>query len=295
MFVDLLLVGANGQIGCHLYERAKAAGLSVIAYSHEQLDICHEAVLAVKIRQYQPKCIINAAAYTQVDNAEIEQETAYAVNAQGVEYLAKCAAEIGAVLIHISTDYVFDGMKTASYLESDEPRPLSVYGASKLTGELAIAHCCQHHLILRTGWVFGEHGNNFVKTMLEVAAQHNDLTVVADQFGSPTYAGDVAHALLTMMQQALASDFHGWGIYHYSGAPYISWYGFASRIFTQAVEQQLFPQRPHLHPVTSAQYPSVAKRPANSRLDCAKIQSVFNITPSDWQAALSNLLPYMPV
>ena len=294
MSVDLLVVGADGQIGTCLCEQAKLIGVSFIAMSHEQLDICDEAKLSAKISEYKPRCIINAAAYTEVDRAESNEATAYAANVQGVIHLAKSANTVGAILIHLSTDYVFDGLKKGAYLESDQTNPLSVYGSSKQAGELVIEEYCPRHLIVRTGWVFGEHGNNFVKTMLKLASKRTTLNVVTDQVGGPTYAGDIASTLLSMMQQALNPQFSNWGIYHYAGIPYISWFEFALVILSRAMQQGLLTQMSELKPIVSAEYASVAKRPANSRLDCTKIKTVFTIPPCDWKAALADLSPYMP-
>lgn len=294
MSVDLLLVGAGGQIGTCLCEQAKLLGLSFIAMSHEQLDICNEAKLSAHISANNPKCIINAAAYTQVDRAESDKAAVYAVNVQGVINLAKSANAVGAILIHLSTDYVFDGLKDSAYLETDQANPLSVYGSSKLAAELAIAQYCSRYLVLRTSWGFGEYGDNFVKTILRLAPQKTTLSVVVDQIGGPTYVGDITAALLNMMQQALAPNFSDWGIYHYAGKPFISWYEFATEILVLAVQQGILPNMPELKPTTSAEYASVAKRPANSRLDCAKIQSVFGISPSDWKAAIYDLSAYVP-
>ncbi|MGE4262221.1 dTDP-4-dehydrorhamnose reductase [Shewanella sp.] len=294
MSVDLLLVGAGGQIGTCLCEQAQLIGVSFIAMSHEQLDICDEAKLSAKISEYNPRCIINAAAYTQVDRAESNEATAYAVNVQGVINLVKCANAVGAILVHLSTDYVFDGLKKGAYLESDLTNPLSVYGSSKQAGELVIGEYCHRHLIVRTGWVFGEHGNNFVKTMLKLAFERTTLSVVTDQVGGPTYAGDIASTLLNMMQQAMIPQFSNWGMYHYAGIPYISWFEFASELFSRAEQQGLLTQMPELKPIVSTEYASAAKRPANSQLDCTKIKTVFNLPPCDWKAALADLSPYMP-
>ncbi|MBO1273479.1 dTDP-4-dehydrorhamnose reductase [Shewanella sp. 4t3-1-2LB] len=294
MSVDLLVVGAGGQIGTCLCEQAQLLGVSFIGMFHEQLDICDEAKLSAQISNYKPKCIINAAAYTQVDKAESDQAVAYATNVQGVIHLAKSANAVGAILIHLSTDYVFDGLKAGAYLESDQTNPLSVYGSSKQAGELVIEEYCPRYLIVRTGWVFGEHGNNFVNTMLKLASKRTALNVVADQVGGPTYAGDIASTLLNMIQQAMTPQFCNWGAYHYAGIPHISWFEFASEIFSRAMQQGLLTQMPELKPIGSAEYVSAAKRPANSRLDCTKIKSVFNIPPCDWKAALADLSPYMP-
>ena len=244
------------------------------------------------VSEFRPTAIINAAAHTAVDKAETDIDASYAINRDGPAFLAEAAQQVGAVLLHISTDYVFAGDKYELYVETDPVDPQGVYGASKLAGEVAVAEFCSRHLILRTAWVFGEHGNNFVKTMLRVGAQRDSLGVVADQFGGPTYAGDIAAALLTMAQQALQPDFSAWGVYHYAGEPHVSWYQFAKAIFQVAEEQGLLARLPQVNGITTAEYPTPARRPANSRLDCRKIQLVFGIAPSDWQAALQHIRAY---
>ena len=195
-------------------------------------------------------------------------------------------------MLHISTDYVFAGDKQGVYLESDPVDPQGVYGASKLAGEEVVAAKSPRHLILRTAWVFGEHGNNFVKTMLRLGASRDSLGIVADQFGGPTYAGDIAAALLKMAQQALQPGFSQWGVYHFAGEPHVSWFEFASAIFKVAGEQGVLAKLPELKGIGTADYPTPARRPANSRLDCGKIRQVFAIEPSNWQAALQNIKAY---
>jgi len=293
MSVDLLLVGPTGRIGACLLEHVLVKGVTCVALSHAQLDVSDEAKLSACLSMYKPKCVINAVAYTKVDEAESDTVAVHTANVQGALNLAKCAQAVDAVLIHLSTDYVFDGLKAGCYRESDQPNPLSAYGRSKLLSELAIEEHCHRYLIVRTGWVFGKHGSNFVKTMLKLASQRTILNVVSDQVGGPTYASDIASTLLEMMQQALTPQFSKWGIYHYAGTPYISWFEFALEIFSRAVQQGLLTHIPELKPISSVEYASVAKRPINSRLDCTKINSVFNIPPCDWKSAMADLSPYI--
>ncbi len=294
MTIKLLLTGFKGQVGHCLLNQAQARGWNVLAVDRDELDITKDADVQKLVAAFAPNVIINAAAHTAVDKAEIETDASYAINRDGPAYLAEAAQQVGAVLLHISTDYVFAGNKAGLYVETDPVDPQGVYGASKLAGEVAVAELCSRHLILRTAWVFGEHGNNFVKTMLRLGSQRDSLGVVADQFGGPTYAGDIAAALLAMAQRALQPDFMDWGIYHFAGEPHVSWHEFATTIFAAGVAQGLLVQSPLVNPIATADYPTPAKRPANSRLDCSRIQSVFGIMPSDWQAALSDLSPYMP-
>lgn len=294
MTIRLFITGSKGQVGQCLVQQGSRIQWQVYAVDRDELDICDQAAVFAAIQSFKPDVIINAAAHTAVDKAEVEIDASYAINRNGPAYLAEAAQQVGAVLLHISTDYVFAGNKDGLYVETDPVDPQGVYGASKLAGEVAVAELCARHLILRTAWVFGEHGNNFVKTMLRLGSQRDSLGVVADQFGGPTYAGDIAAALLAMAQRALQPDFIDWGIYHFAGEPHVSWHEFATTIFAAGIAQGLLVQSPLVNPIATADYPTPAKRPANSRLDCSRIQSVFGIMPSDWQAALSDLSPYMP-
>ena len=294
MTIKLLLTGFKGQVGHCLLNQAQARGWNVLAVDRDELDITKDADVQKLVAAFAPDVIINAAAHTAVDKAEVEIDASYAINRDGPAYLAAAAHSFGAVMLHISTDYVFAGNKDGLYVETDPVDPQGVYGASKLAGEVAVAELCSRHLILRTAWVFGEHGNNFVKTMLRLGSQRDSLGVVADQFGGPTYAGDIAAALLAMAQRALQPDFIDWGIYHFTGEPHVSWHEFATTIFAAGLAQGLLVQSPLVNPIATADYPTPAKRPTNSRLDCSRIHAVFGIMPSDWQAALSDLSPYMP-
>ena len=288
----LLVTGFKGQVGHCLVQQATQLGWEILAVDRDELDItCREAVLQA-INEFKPDAIINAAAHTAVDKAETEVDASYAINRDGPANLAEGANAVGAVMLHISTDYVFAGDKQGVYLESDPVDPQGVYGASKLAGEEVVAAKSPRHLILRTAWVFGEHGNNFVKTMLRLGASRDSLGIVADQFGGPTYAGDIAAALLKMAQQALQPDFSQWGVYHFAGEPHVSWFEFAAAIFKVAGEQGVLAKLPELKGIGTADYPTPARRPANSRLDCGKIRQVFAIEPSNWQAALQNIKAY---
>ncbi len=292
MTIKLLLTGFKGQVGHCLLNQAEARGWNILAVDRDELDITDRLAVLAQAEAFQPHVIINAAAYTAVDKAEVEIEASYAINRDGPAYLAAAAHRVGALMLHISTDYVFAGNKDGLYVESDPVDPLGVYGASKLAGELVIAEHCSRHLILRTAWVFGEHGNNFVKTMLRLGAQRGSLGVVADQWGGPTYAGDIAAALLTMAERALQPDFTAWGVYHFAGEPHVSWCQFAETIFQVAEEQGVLARLPQVNGICTADYPTPAKRPANSRLDCRKIQQVFGIAPSDWRVALQRIRAY---
>lgn len=289
--MKVLITGCNGQVGYCLTERLTKQA-EVLALDYEGLDITDRDAVLNKVAVFQPNYIINAAAHTAVDRAEQEVELSYAINRDGPRYLAQAAKECGAVMLHISTDYVFDGVGDKPYQENDTTGPQCVYGKSKLAGEQAVAESCPEHLILRTAWVFGEHGNNFVKTMLRLAESRDELSIVGDQFGGPTYAGDIADALISMVQHLEQGKQAKWGVYHFSGMPYASWFDFANAIFQETEQQNVLTKQPKLSAIPSSAYPTPAKRPANSRLDCSKIENQFGIKPSDWNAALNNIQAY---
>ena len=289
-----LITGANGQVGSQLVQQLQAQpNTTVIATDRNTLDITNCAAVFQAAQTPHPDIIINAAAHTAVDKAESEPDFARAINVDGTRHLAEAAQDIGAAFLHISTDYVFDGKGETPYRESDATAPQSVYGQTKLDGETAALAACPHTIVLRTAWVFGEHGNNFVKTMLRLGRERDTLGIVADQHGAPTYAGDIAAALIQIAQHIAAEQPTEYGVYHFSGSPYTSWYGFASEIFRRAAAHNLLPRAPALNAIATSDYPTPAKRPANSRLDCSKIQAAFGIAPSDWQAALGSLKDYV--
>ena len=289
-----LITGANGQVGSQLVQQLQAQpNTTVIATDRNTLDITNCAAVFQAAQTHHPDIIINAAAHTAVDKAESEPDFARAINVDGTRHLAEAAQDIGAAFLHISTDYVFDGKGETPYRESDATAPQSVYGQTKLDGETAALAACPHTIVLRTAWVFGEHGNNFVKTMLRLGRERDTLGIVADQHGAPTYAGDIAAALIQIAQHIAAEQATEYGVYHFSGSPYTSWHGFASEIFRHAAEQNLLSHMPVLNAIATSDYPTPAQRPANSRLDCSKIQAAFGIAPSDWQAALGSLKDYV--
>ena len=289
--MKVLITGCHGQVG-HCLVKQLEGKAEVLAVDKEQLDITDQAAVFSVVSEFVPDYIINAAAHTAVDKAEEEVDLSFAINRDGPMYLAEAAESCGAVMLHISTDYVFDGTGEAPYEESDAVGPQGVYGQSKLAGEQAVAKACAEHLILRTAWVFGEHGNNFVKTMLRLGQDRDALSIVGDQIGGPTYAGDIASALITMIDYIEKEGAPQWGVYHFSGMPYASWYEFAEQIFSAAKNKSVLVQTPTLTSIPTSAYPTPAKRPANSRLDCEKIHQQFGIKPSDWQASLDNIQAY---
>lgn len=295
--MKVLITGSNGQVGsCLVKQLQTCTNTEILAVDRTELDITSKSDVIQIVGAFKPNIIINAAAHTAVDKAESEIDLSYAINCDGPLYLAQAAENIGAALLHISTDYVFDGDKEGIYSETNIVNPKSVYGATKLAGEKAVIEACSRAIILRTAWVFGEEGNNFVKTMLRLGQQRDELGIVADQFGGPTYAGDIAAALIDIAKainiQGESFDSVKYGIYHFSGLPHTSWYGFAQTIFDKAVEQGLLKKGPLVKGIKTSDYPTLAKRPANSKLDTKKITEAFGIQASDWQRALNTLSNY---
>lgn len=291
--MKILITGSNGQVGsCLVKQLSEMPEIEFLAVDREQLDITDCEAVKKLVNESKPDAIINAAAYTAVDKAEQEAELSYAINRDGPLFLAQAANSIGAIILHISTDYVFAGDKVGEYIETDIVGPKGIYGQSKLAGELAVAEACSRHVILRTAWVFYETGNNFVRTMLRLAQTRDELGVVADQFGGPTYAGDIADVLINMAK-ALHTGCNKYGIYHFAGFPHVSWYQFAIDIFAKANEQCVLNKDILVNGITSEQFPTPAKRPANSKLNCRKIEQNFGIKPSNWKEALNNLKSFI--
>lgn len=289
--MKLLITGAKGQVGSELVNLAKKRNHEVYAYGSGELDITQLEPLLQKVKQIQPEVIINAAAYTAVDRAEQEKDRAYAVNAKGSENLAKVCARYNIPLLHLSTDYVFDGDKNSPYTETDKPNPAGVYGASKLAGDRKIEQLWSKHIILRVSWVFGKQGNNFVKTMLRLAQQRDELSIVNDQFGAPTSARAISQTLLEILgQDNFNSTAFPWGCYHLQSEPGVTWFEFAKEIFQQAQELGLLTKNIKLNPIPSSEFPTPVKRPANSKLSGSKLQQHFSITPVNWHKDLREVI-----
>ena len=284
-----LITGADGQLGRCLQDRlANKAGHEVKATDAAQLDITDRRAVLDAVSAFAPDVVINAAAYTAVDKAESDEDLACKVNADASGYLAEACEQAGIWFAHVSTDYVFDGSANIAYRETDEVNPCSVYGATKLQGEQKVEVACSRYFILRTAWVFSEYGNNFVKTMLRLGRERDSLNVVADQFGCPTYAGDIADAIIVMAEKALKGEVEA-GIYHYAGDLAVNWWSFTREIHAQAVATDKMQKVPDLGAIPTSAYPTPATRPAFSVLDCSKIQSL-GIKPSDWRAAVAHVL-----
>lgn len=273
----VVVVGANGQLGQALQHIAvDYLTVQCHFFSSNEIDITQIATIEKVWLQLKPDFCINAAAYTAVDKAESETEKATLINVDGARNLATICQQFNTTLLHISTDFVFDGSKTTPYTESDTTNPQSVYGNTKRDGELAIINTMQAYFIIRTSWLYSQFGNNFMKTMLRLAHERTSLSVVDDQIGAPTHAIDLAAMLMTIIQ----SKSTAYGIYHFSNQGSTSWYGFAQKIFE--LNKVLIP----LHPIATSQYPTPAKRPHYSVLDVSKIESTFKVSIKNWDIAL---------
>ena len=283
--MSFLITGANGQVGRELVVRSRPG--EAVAMDRENLDIADPVAVAAVIAQHRPSAVINAAAYTAVDKAEADADAAFAANRDGPSALAQACAAAGIPLFHLSTDYVFDGCQVEPYTEQSLTHPLGVYGQSKWEGEEAIRRHLSRHLILRVSWVFGAYGNNFVRTMLRVGRERDELQVVADQRGAPTHAGAIAEALLELVRR-LPADLP-WGTYHYTGAPATTWHGFALTIFEEALSLGLLERMPVVHAITTVEYPTPARRPANSELGSAALQTL-GLSAAPWVDGLRETL-----
>ena len=285
------MTGCQGQLGQALLSLAGATDIELLGVSHSELEITNQSQIQAVFRQFKPDLLINTAAFTSVDKAESDSHSAFMTNCDGPRYLAEACNQAGTPIIHLSTDYVFDGELDHSYCETDVPHPLNVYGESKLAGELAVQQTNERHIILRISWLFSEQSPNFVMTMLKLAkVKAEQLKVVNDQVGGPTSATSVANLLLLMATRYSEQGALNWGIYHFAGQPYCSWYEFAETIFTLAHEKGLLESRPDTIPIQTHEYPNLAKRPQNSMLDSSKVSRDFGVYPCDWRAELEKVL-----
>jgi dTDP-4-dehydrorhamnose reductase len=283
--MKVLITGKNGQLGYELRATAPE-GVEVYAYDVADLDIVDQKTVLEKVTELQPDVIINAAAYTAVDKAETESELAYLVNETGVKNLAQAANSVSAKLVHISTDFVFDATKNTWYLPEDKVNPLGVYGASKLAGEAAVlAGNTENVTIIRTSWVYSSHGNNFVKTMLKLMAERNELSVVADQIGTPTWAKGLANICWKIAKSGSIES-----IYHWSDLGTASWYDFAAAIQEIGLELGILSKEIQIRPIRASQYPTHAKRPVYSVMDTTKIREEFSVEGQHWRKALKEMM-----
>lgn len=285
----ILLIGITGQVGQELYRTLPSIG-EVFPVGRQELDLSQPELIQERIAEVKPDVIVNAAAYTAVDKSESEPDLAMAINANAPKAIALAAQDIGAKVLHISTDYVFNGQNHTPYLESDPTDPLGVYGKSKLLGEIVVRENCDRHLILRTAWVYGSRGHgNFVKTMLKLGQDREELKVVADQIGSPSWSYDIALAITQLLSKSTADESIN-GIYHFTNSGVASWYDLAVATFAEA-KQLGFPLKiERVLPITTAEFPTPTKRPAYSVLSKAKITAALGIHPPYWRDSLRKML-----
>lgn len=282
----ILLIGSSGQLGQELALNLPTLG-TVVAVCRKELDLTVSAAIATMILDLKPDIIVNAAAYTAVDKAEGELDIAQQINAIAPTIMAQSAEKIGAKFLHVSTDYVFDGAKNTPYLETDSTHPIGVYGSSKRAGEIGIENTSTHYLILRTAWVYGVLGKaNFVKTMLRLGKEREQIKVVIDQVGSPTWAKDIADAIGQLLSNFPAVS----GVYHFTNNGVISWYDFAQAIFAEAQNLGFPLQVKEVIPITTAEYPTPAQRPAYSVLSTQKITPILGYYPPYWRESLKKML-----
>lgn len=278
--MKVVITGAEGQLGRCLQDRFSGTTHQVFPLSRQDLDITDPEAVMERLAVLEPDVIINAAAYTAVDKAESDSESAWMVNAKAVENLAAAANAAAASLVHVSTDYVFDGDSSKPYEVTDPVNPTGVYGASKLAGETA-AQQAKRHVVVRTAWVFSEYGHNFLKTMVRLAGERGSLSIVNDQTGTPTYAGDLAVALIQLCEALPAN-----GVYHFSGGDACTWFDFAHAIFATCEEVSESFTAPKMAPISSSEFPTPARRPAYSVLDGKKLSEEASVGAGDWRAAL---------
>ncbi|MDT2019468.1 dTDP-4-dehydrorhamnose reductase [Methylocella sp. CPCC 101449] len=276
----ILLLGAEGQVGREIRALAASRGAWLKGLGHSSCNIIDRETIDAAVAAYRPTLIVNAAAFTAVDRAESEPELAHAVNTMGAGFIAEVAAKRNIPLLHFSTDYVFDGTKYGAYNEGDQVAPLGVYGRSKEEGERRIREVCAHHIILRTAWIFGIHGNNFLKTMLRLAEGHPSLRVVTDQRGSPTATIDLAQATMAVRDEICKGRIQ-WGTYHFAGQGEATWYEFAQVIMAERAS--ILGSAPQVVPITTSEYPTLASRPVNSVLDSDRFAEVFGLRSKPWQ------------
>jgi dTDP-4-dehydrorhamnose reductase len=283
------ITGGTGQVGTELIRRADAWKIDIVAPKRADMNIINEIQVNSQLDYIRPDIVINSAAFTAVDVAENDKDVAFRVNCDALKIMANSCKRLSIPLIHLSTDYVFDGTKTTSYDENDLTCPIGIYGKSKESGENAIREILIEHIILRTSWVYAAHGTNFVKTMLRIGKEREFLNVVDDQFGAPTFAGDIAEAILSITNQVLKKkDVDFWGTYHYTARGQATWKGFAEEIFDE--KANWVSKKPSIIGIPSSQYPTPAKRPVNSVLNCSKVDAIFNPPRREWQLGLAEVL-----
>jgi len=294
----ILLTGVTGQVGGELIRALSSMG-EVVAPGRDELDLADAASVRERVRAVRPRWIVNPGAYTAVDKAESEPDLAYAINAEAVRALGEGASEVGAAVIHFSTDYVFEGTGTTPYRESDATGPVSVYGASKLAGELALAEAGAGYMIFRTSWVYGATGKNFLRTILKAARERDRLRVVADQYGAPTWSRDLARMTARVMgrvedlsgEKGLAGAMKEFqGVYHAAGSGETTWHGFAVETIAKLRQREPETKLAEVDAIVTAEYPTPAKRPVNSRLNCERLAERFGWRMMDWRDSLGEVM-----
>jgi dTDP-4-dehydrorhamnose reductase len=288
---QILLTGITGQLGQELQQTLAPLG-NLISVGRKTMNLAEPTTIRQVISEVKPDVIVNAAAYTAVDKAESEPELAKSINAIAPTIMAEAAQRIGATLIHVSTDYVFDGQKNTPYTEQDTPNPINVYGQTKLLGEDGIRQNCDRHIILRTSWVYSTYGQgNFVKTMLRLGTERNEIRVVVDGVGTPTWAKDIANVISRLVFQLNQEQNSApWGTYHFTNSGVASWYDFAVAIFEEVERLGYSPKVQRVVPITTSEYPTPAQRPAYSVLSTQKISALVGNYPSHWRQALRQML-----
>lgn len=295
--MNILVLGANGQVGREIVELAQTLpdnSVRVVGMGSRELDITNAQAVKQTVNTLKPSIVINAAAYTAVDKAESEPDQAFAVNRDGAGNIAQSCADLKIPMLHISTDYIFDGTKSSAYTEQDPANPRCVYGHSKWQGEQLVRQSLDQHIILRTSWVFGRYGHNFVYTMMRLAQKQSVLRIVNDQHGCPTCASSIASALLTICDAVYNNQKSNWGEYHFCGTPATTWFEFCNQILDMSRGDYLSMVK-QVVPIESKDFPTPAQRPKNSVLHCGKIQEIFGIVQPDWHDGLHNMLEFQRI
>jgi dTDP-4-dehydrorhamnose reductase len=288
----ILVLGADSQVARELTARAAGVGIAASAVRRTEVDVADSVAVRSAIAFAAPVLVVNTAAYTDVDRAETDVDEAFRANATGPDIVARSCAEADVPLVHLSTDYVFDGSKPTAYTEDDPVAPLSVYGRSKAEGEDAVRRALDRHIILRTSWVYGAYGSNFLKTILRRAQEHDELTIVADQLGCPTATADIADAILGIAGR-IADDGTPWGTYHFVGRGVTTWHGFAAEIVD--AQAGITGRRPKVVAITTAEYPRPARRPANSALDSSRFHQAFGVRAADWRERVRHVVAALAI
>jgi dTDP-4-dehydrorhamnose reductase len=289
----ILIFGASGQLGQEILFQAAARQIESFGATRAQADLSDSVAVSALITAVRPRLIVNCAAYTAVDRAESDPVSAWEVNVIGAANVARAATAAEVPLVHLSTDYVFDGTKSGGYVEDDVVAPINVYGRTKAEGEVQVRAIAPRHIILRTAWLYGRFGNNFLNTMLRIAGEQTQLRVVVDQKGCPTATQDLAEAIFAIDKKICGNEQVVWGIYHFAGAGTTSWHGFAEQII--AIRAHNTNLRPLVLPITTADYPTLARRPRNSELDSSRFSTAFQYRAAPWQARVAELVDTLAI